>query len=143
MELQSGNIFIRPYGSNSIPDGHKHNFDHTTIVFSGAVKATIYQPGQSHHSEDFHAPAHFLVKAGVNHRIEPIPSKPPEYAAKLSNAVSAYLVGANTKEQLAAAQNEFNDTNMTRQANWWCVYSHRNPQSEIVQENVGWKNAYL
>ena len=72
MEWVSGNIFIRPMkfekAGNKV-DGHKHNFDHTTIVFRGAVKVRATLPDGRLIERDFAAPAHFLVKAEVTHEI--------------------------------------------------------------------------
>ena len=65
MEWISGNVFIRP---NELPvvgdlvDGHKHNFDHTTIVFTGAVHVRAKLPDGSVREGDFKAPSHFLVR---------------------------------------------------------------------------------
>lgn len=74
-EFVSGNIFIRPNVLPRVGDvtqGHKHNFDHTTIVFSGAVHVGAKLPDGSIVSRDFHSPSHFLVKADVEHEITAI-----------------------------------------------------------------------
>lgn len=104
VEWVSGNIFIRP---NKFPDagdavqGHTHNFDHTTIVFTGAVHVRARLPNGAIIERDFHAPAHFLVKAEVEHEI------------------TALVDGTE----------------------FWCVYSHRTPQGDVVQEWGGWEAA--
>lgn len=49
--------------------GHTHNFDHTTIVFRGAVHVEATTPDGRQIVADFRAPAHFLVKADVLHKI--------------------------------------------------------------------------
>ena len=84
-------------------DGHTHEFDHTTIVFKGAVHVTATLENGNVVEEDFVAPAHFLVKAEVTHKI----------VATMDDT-------------------EF-----------WCVYSHRNAQGEVVQEDNGWSAAYV
>lgn len=105
MEWVSGNVFIRP---NKLPaigdavDGHTHNFDHTTIVFTGAVKVTATTPDGRVIERDFNAPSHFLVKAEVTHRI--VATEPG--------------------------------------TEFWCVYAHRTPQGDVVQEYSGWPDAY-
>lgn len=115
MEWISGNIFIRP---NTLPnvgdkvDGHTHNFDHTTIVFSGRVnvKAWRVNPdgsrGEMIAERNFGGPddiaRHFLVRAEVAHEI----------TALEPNTV------------------------------FWCVYSHRTPQGDVVTHNTGWQDAY-
>ena len=72
MEWVSGNVYIRPNvlpEVGSMVDGHTHNFDHTTIVFTGSVKVTATLPDGSVQEGEFIAPAHFLVRADVMHRI--------------------------------------------------------------------------
>ena len=105
MEFVSGNILIRPNTlatkGEKLP-GHAHGFDHTTIVFSGAVRVKAAFPDGRIVEQDFTAPSHFLVKADVEHEIE-------------------------------ALENE---------TVVWCVYSHRTPQGEVIQENIGWMPAY-
>jgi quercetin dioxygenase-like cupin family protein len=72
MEWISGNIFIR---SNTLAqvgdkvDGHKHNFDHTTIVFKGAVHVRAVLPSGEIKERDFSAGSHFLVRKDVEHEI--------------------------------------------------------------------------
>lgn len=72
MEWVSGNIFIRPnalLAKGHVIHGHKHTFDHTTIVFTGSVHAKKIEEGGKTVEQDFKAPAHFLIKAGVEHEI--------------------------------------------------------------------------
>lgn len=104
MEWISGNIFIRPMKfekAGQKREGHKHNFDHTTVVFKGAVRVRARLPSGQTIERDFVAPAHFLVKAEVEHEI-----------AALADDTEA-----------------------------WCVYSHRTPQGDVVQEFTGWEDA--
>ena len=72
MEWISGNIFIRPNSllpKGRIVEAHKHTFDHTTIVFTGSVHVKRTNEDNSITEEDFKAPSHFLVKAGLEHEI--------------------------------------------------------------------------
>lgn len=106
MELASGNVFIRknPLAkAGDFVDGHKHNFDHTTIVFKGAVHVKATLPNGTMIERDFIAPAHFLVRADVEHEI----------------------------------------TAMADDSEFWCVYSHRNAQGDVVQDANGWGAAYV
>ncbi len=67
-ERVSGNIFIRPSGilaAGKVMPRHVHNFDHTTIVFSGSLR--IRPDGGE--AVGLHAPAEYLVRAGVAHEI--------------------------------------------------------------------------
>lgn len=105
MELVSGNIFIRKNGGMAKGDkvgGHTHNFDHTTIVFTGAVHVSALCPDGRVIEQDFRAPTHFLVKAEVKHEI----------------------------------------TALEDGTEFWCVYGHRTPQGDVVQEFNGWSEAY-
>jgi len=71
-EWVSGNIFIRRNRLPAVGDrveGHAHNFDHTTIVFTGAVRVRARLPEGTVIERTFEAPAHFLVKADVLHEI--------------------------------------------------------------------------
>lgn len=105
-EWQSGNIFIRPamnfVKAGEVMSGHKHNFDHTTIIFSGAVHVRATSPNGVVEEAEFIAPAHFLVRAEVMHEITAIRD----------------------------------DTTI------WCVYSHRTPQGEVVQQYNGFTRGY-
>lgn len=101
MEWASGNIYIRP---NVLPktgdkiNGHKHNFDHTSIVFTGSVHVRGVCPDGRVIEQDFHAPSHFLVLKDVEHEI----------------------------------------TALEDGTTFWCVYSHRSPQGDVVQDHNGW-----
>jgi quercetin dioxygenase-like cupin family protein len=72
MEWVSGNIFIRPNKLETAGakiDGHKHNFDHTTIVFTGRVHVRATLENGTVREGDFAAGSHFLVRANVEHEI--------------------------------------------------------------------------
>ena len=98
-----GNIYIRPHNmrDGEMLQGHTHNFDHVTIVFTGKVRVNAVVSGKTVTAE-FTAPAHFLVKAEVEHEI------------------TALQDGTCV----------------------WCVYAHRTPQADVVQEYTGWPEAY-
>lgn len=106
MEYGSGNIFIRKMigekAGDLMADGHEHNFDHTTIVFTGSVHVEARHPDGRVFQLDCKAPDSFLVKKDVHHKIT------------------------------ATAEN----------TEAWCVYSHRTPQGDVVQEYTGWEKAY-
>lgn len=73
MEWISGNIFIRPAMDNAskgfVLQGHTHNFDHTSIVFTGSVHIKRTHPNGTVEEQDFVAPAHCLIKAEDVHEI--------------------------------------------------------------------------
>ena len=100
-EFVSGNIFIRPNAllpKGYVTHGHKHKFDHTTIVFSGSVHVKLTNEDGTVIEKDFVAPSHFLTRANIEHEITAL---------------------------------EDNTT-------YWCVFSLRNADGEVVQEFDGW-----
>jgi len=71
-EWVSGNIFIRAHLLSETGgefDGRAFNYDHTIIVFSGAIRVEATLPDGETVNRDFYAPSHFLMKAGVGHQI--------------------------------------------------------------------------
>ena len=105
MEFVSGNVFIRKNHMPSkglIVNGHTHNFDHTTIVFSGGIHVKAKLPDGRVIDRDFYAPNHCLIRAEVEHEI----------------------------------------TSLVDDTEFWCVYSHRTPQGDVVQEYTGFDKGY-
>jgi hypothetical protein len=109
MEWISGNIFIRPHGpvlKGQTTTGHKHAFDHTTVVLAGAVRVrAVLDDGkliERHFGAGMEGGRHFLVRAGVEHEI------------------TALVDGTE----------------------YWCIYSHRDPQGEVIEHYDGWEAAY-
>ena len=103
MEFVSGNIFIRPTEKKAgeVVRGHTHNFDHTTIFFTGKWRARCTLPNGKKVERDFAAPSHALIRADVEHSFECLDD------------------GA-----------------------MWCVYAHRTPQGDVIQEHNGWGPSY-
>lgn len=122
MEWVSGNLFIRPSGileAGQRCGGHTHNFDHTTIVFTGSVHVVKWAQRVRSNGDpmlddageevwlvvterDFAAPAHFLIEANARHDI----------------------IALEDGTQ------------------YWCCYAHRSPQGDVTQEVTGWEPAY-
>lgn len=71
-EWVSGNIFVRPNPGavGRIVPGHQHNFDHTTIFFTGQFRIKATFPDGRTLEELVQAPAHRLIRAEVTHEIE-------------------------------------------------------------------------
>ena len=69
MEIAAGgNIFIRPNRLEKAGDrteGHKHNFDHVTIVYAGGIHVSATLPNGEKIEREFRAPAHCLIRADV------------------------------------------------------------------------------
>lgn len=71
-EFVSGNIFIRPnalLAKGHVTHGHRHTFDHTSIVFTGSVHVKMLGDDGVVMEKEFKAPSYFLVKANVEHEI--------------------------------------------------------------------------
>ena len=75
MEYQSGSIFIRralpevPIGT--VMQGHTHNFDHTSLLLSGSVRARVLTPTGDVLTEGvYRAPWSLLIKAEHHHEFE-------------------------------------------------------------------------
>lgn len=72
MEWVSGNIFIRPNKlrlKGDVIHGHKHKFDHTTIVYTGGIHVKGTLPNGTVIEREFMAPAHCLIRLDVEHEI--------------------------------------------------------------------------
>ena len=105
-ETASGNIYMRKMrkSKGEVVEGHTHNFDHTSIFFTGSFHVKAKLPNGTVVEQDFTAPAHALIRKDVEHEI----------------------------------------TCLSDEGEFWCVYSHRSPQGDIVQEWNGWDNvAYV
>ena len=116
MEWISGNILIRP---NALPvvgdkvDGHTHNFDHTTIVFKGRVNVKAWKALPDGAKGEFLADRNFGGPDDISRH---------------------FLVKANVLHEITALEPN---------TEFWCVYSHRDPQGDVTQVNTGWGEAYV
>jgi quercetin dioxygenase-like cupin family protein len=110
MDLLHGksNVYSRPNVLRKKGDqieGHKHNFDHLTIVTRGSVRIKAKKPDGSTPQLDVKSTEYWPlinIEAGVEHEITALEDD------------SAFI----------------------------CVYAHRNPQGEVVQEYNKWDEAY-
>lgn len=71
-EFPCGNLFVRTNplaNTGDKVDGHKHNFDHMTIVFKGTINVKAVLPSGEKINQDYTAPDFFLVKRDVEHEI--------------------------------------------------------------------------
>jgi len=121
MEWVSGNIFIRPtvLRAGQRVDGHTHNFDHTTIVFRGSIyvrkwRKVVDAEGNQAVTDDG-KPAFMMV------------------AEKTFIAPAHFLVEAGAKHEMVPVDGD---------AEFWCIYSHRTPQGDVVETHNGWLEAY-
>lgn len=62
------NVFVKQItflNAGDIERGHHHNFDHLTLLARGKLKVTALG-----RSQEFVAPHHIFIKAGVEHELE-------------------------------------------------------------------------
>lgn len=115
-EQALGNIYVRPFilaSAGDVLPGHTHNFDHTTFVAKGGVHCRATLPDGTVIERDFWAA----------HR--------PENSA---NTPDFCLILADVVHEFTALV----DDSVIR-----CVYAHRTPQGEVVQQYTGWPAAYV
>lgn len=125
MEYVSGNIFIRQMAfgkAGQAINGHAHNFDHTTYVARGSLliqSLKLVKPAVMLDGEVVE-PAEFQVVKSVT--------------KKASDGHNWVLIKAGVYHRITALEDE---------SLGHCIYAHRNPQAEIVQEWDGWEPAYV
>ena len=109
-ERALGNIFIRKMkfkNAGDVMEGHAHNFDHTTIVFTGSIKVEFKRSDGTSGERIYHAP-----KKG-----------------KPVNPQDGYvLVRADTEHKITALE-DYTEA--------WCVFAHRDEHGEVVQKYEG------
>jgi hypothetical protein len=68
-----GDVFTRVHGPHPlghVHDGHKHNFDHQTLLVSGSIRIQASKDGVSKGDKTFTAPCPIVIRADTEHRIE-------------------------------------------------------------------------
>lgn len=150
MEFVSGNIFIREKAfqeSGAKVAGHCHNFDHTTIFFGGRWrvrkwKRAVEEDGRAMLGNDgrplwimtkeitFDAPHWLLIEADARHEFEFLGTTVPGWMEPFIDKLPS-----DDQEEFRRRHN------LTQQRNW-CIYAHRTPQGDVVQEYTGWEPAY-
>jgi len=118
MDWISGNIFIRENVLDKAGDkreGHKHNFDYTTIFWQGAFRVRATLPDGRKLDQKFAARGHPRASA--------------------DGLQSHALIRAGVEHEITALEDN---------CIFWCVYSHREPQEPHVvsQVQTGWREAY-
>lgn len=126
MEWISGNVFIRPMGGKDglrpgdVVKGHLHNYDHTSIFFSGLWQVRRWQP--------------IVNEAGEPQRLPDGSQAFYETDNFEREGPFHLLIEANSLHEFT-----FLGPGMARA---WCVYSHRNPQGDVAEHYSGWIEAY-
>jgi hypothetical protein len=142
-----GNIFTRQMwfgGPTAAPGGvvpgHGHNFPHVTYFPKGNVLAekldnsdNVIRSVVKRASDGFNW---LQINAGVRHRFTALPclelSEPLLRQALARAGMAADVID----KTVTASQANVN-------ALGHCIYAHRTPQGEVVQEYDGWSPAYL
>ena len=153
MEHVSGNIFIRKmnnktgFGPGYVIRGHTHNFDHTSIFFTGLWrvkkwKRRVTEDGKYmmdekgeeiwilEHEFEREGPFSLLIEADAKHEFTFVHFRVPDW---MENFIS--LMPENDAKVFRKMYESGNG-----QA--WCVYSHRNPQGDVTVNETGWEEAY-
>lgn len=123
-EYVSGNVFVREmrFGkAGEIVNGHAHNFDHTTYVARGALRV-----------DQLAAP----IQVGTDATGAPTYEDGAILKTVVKRATDGYnwvLIKAGVHHRITALE----DGSIGH-----CIYSHRNPQAEVVVEYDGWAEAY-
>lgn len=145
MEYISGNVFIRRmegatgFAPGAVISGHAHNFDHTSILFSGRWRVRKWKRGiaddgtevwVTEHDFERDGPFSLLIEAAAKHEFTfinwPVPAWMEPFLAKLSPE-DATVFRAQHEKSLGHG---------------WCIYSHRTPQGDISEVDTGWHHAY-
>lgn len=140
MELILGNIYARqgeiPVGEQI--DGHTHNFDHVTACRSGRIRIIGKRNGETIGETVVDMGGVVLIRADVEHTLIQEPGLPPLVRAALDDLKARMLAGATIEEAYAATV----EAQSNVPAEYSCLYAHRTPQGDVVQEYTGWPEAY-
>lgn len=144
MEWTSGNIHIRPTtlpASGNMVPGHKHPFAHTMFQFSGAshvkggaVDGEFYSPVLAmilHRlGRDMSGNKSYeLIEAGVSHELTAIQPTKDEALKQIAS-----LDEETVRDLLASV--------MAMPSMPWCVFSLRDPQGNVIENDIGNHLAY-
>lgn len=154
MEYALGNIFIRQmegqegFSVGHMIDGHTHNFDHTTIFFLGRWRLKKWHPAVDadgkqltmpdgelawvmSHDREIEAPYSVLIDAGARHEFTFLGCPIPGW-------MEAFLTKLPPEDAIA-----FRTEHLNTLGKAWCIYAHRTPQGDVVQQWTGWPDSYL
>jgi hypothetical protein len=98
--------------------GHTHNFDHTTIFFTGRWRVRKWVPV-------------------VQEDGSPVADQWAMLVDVKREAPFHLLIEAKAKHEFT-----FLGSSDGRPGQAWCIYSHRTPQGEVTEHNTGWHEAY-
>lgn len=130
-----GNIYIRPWTLEKRGDalpGHTHNFDHTTII-TGPISVKVKRPNQPEFERSWPLELgqfkYLPIRKDTHHTISSIAPTMEMALAQIENMTLDEL-----RFKLASL--------MSGPVRGLCVYAHRTPQGEVVQEYDGYPDSY-
>ena len=150
---RQSNIFRRPnkLRLGEVTHGHTHNFYHTTYVNEGGFHIRGELPEGGVIERDVFPGDSVGIRPDVLHMITAIGNVPAierltrlvraPLAASLSLANSDSPLSQALEKSLAAVDAQIEHYSQCNRYD--CVYSHRNPQGEVIQEYDGWNAANL
>ena len=175
-EWVSGNLFIRAHClTKALPlVGHFHNFDHTSIVFTGSVFVVKQEPvgpalvlgdrwsraqqslktmEAARHEAETHAIADnrevslSLLKL-LDDEIAILKDQEQERRLKFDEAFSRVgdyvereIIKETASHLLIKSIVKHSIRALADDTQFWCVYSHRDPQGRVIQQYDGWMQA--
>lgn len=127
-----GNIYRRPFSltpDSPVMHGHAHKFDHVTFVWDTPVEVKVEWPNGGLLQQIFEKGQHFLTRAGCQHEIKA--AQPSYEEVRASYAALSRDELLHILAMIKSAPPRLD-----------CVYAHRAPQGEVLQQSVGWREAY-
>lgn len=145
MELALGNVFVRqgeiPVGGQV--DGHTHNFDHVTACRSGRIRVKGYRNNWLIAETVVEMGDVVLILADVEHTLIQEPGMPPLVQAAVDDLKARLLAALpDAVKEIEAAYAETQEAHGNVPAKYSCIYAHRTPQGDVVQQYTGWPEAY-
>lgn len=145
MELALGNVFARR-GKISVGgqvDGHTHNFDHVTACKSGRIRVQGRRNGELLSETVLEMGDVCLILADVEHTLIQEPGIPPLVRLAMDSLRDRLLAAIpDAAEAIQAAYAATEEAHGNVEADYFCLYAHRTPQGDVVQEYTGWPEAY-
>ncbi len=140
IEYAMGNVFIReggPMTAGDVVDGHAHNFDHVTYISKGAARIERLELVEAPYSEEELTAIREALAAAKDgeQSLAEIPETRTETKV-LQSVEKRASDGRNWVLILAGVLHRI--TALEDGTIYHCIYAHRTPQGDVVQEYDGW-----
>lgn len=139
-----GNVFARPNMRESAGQeiqGHQHTFDHLAI-FHTAWRVDAVSPEGREVTRFFPKNSFGLIRAEWEHKMTSLPHEVDPHQQALLDVVLAVATGVVSVDALLPAVAQWRKMHDWQPHTQWCIYAHRTPQGDVVQEYTGWSPAY-